>query len=79
MEVGPQNSLRNRAGATGIDSLMVHDHNHLIQANYMAQPFQPAGTLWLDQQLSSNSVDGGTSSWNQAPAMLYVHCELLIP
>ncbi|XP_059443936.1 probable E3 ubiquitin-protein ligase ZFP1 isoform X2 [Corylus avellana] len=73
MEVGPQNSLRNRAGATVMDSLMVHDHNHLIQANYMGQPFQPAGTLWLDQQLGSNSVDGGTSSWNQAPAMPYVH------
>lgn len=73
MEIGPQTNLRNRSGATGMDSLMVHDHNHLIQANYMGQHFQPAGNLWLDQQLSSNSGDGGTSAWNQAPAMPYMH------
>lgn len=73
MEVGNQNSLRNRGSATGMDSLMVRDRSHLIQANYMGQPFQPASTLWLDQQLSSNSGDGGTSSWNQAPSMPYVH------
>ncbi|KAK4576828.1 hypothetical protein RGQ29_027389 [Quercus rubra] len=73
MEIGPQNSLRNRPGASGMDSLLVNDHNHLIQGNYMGQHFQPAGTLWLDQQLSSNSGDGGTSAWNQAPAMPYMH------
>ncbi|XP_040986558.1 probable E3 ubiquitin-protein ligase ZFP1 isoform X1 [Juglans microcarpa x Juglans regia] len=71
MEVGPQSSLRNRSGATGMDSLMMHEHNHLVQGNYLGQPFQPAGALWLDQQLSSTSGDGGT--WNQPPAMPYVH------
>lgn len=74
MEIGIQSSLRNRPGATGMDSLLVNDHNHLIQGNYMGQHFQPAGsTLWLDQQLSGNSGDGGTSAWNQAPAMPYMH------
>ncbi|KAF5460950.1 hypothetical protein F2P56_020782 [Juglans regia] len=73
MEVGPQNSLGNRSGATGMDSLMVHDHSHLVRGNYMGQPFQPAGALWLEQQLSSNSSDGGTSVWNQPPAMPHMH------
>ncbi|KAB1216557.1 E3 ubiquitin ligase BIG BROTHER [Morella rubra] len=73
MEVGPQRSLRNRSGANGMDSLVVHDHNHLIQGSYMGQPFQSAGALWLDQQLNSNSADGGASAWNQASAMPYIH------
>lgn len=78
MEVGPQRSLRNRSGANGMDSLVVHDHNHLIQGSYMGQPFQSAGALWLDQQLNSNSADGGASAWNQASAMPYIHGKSLI-
>ncbi|KAJ7948706.1 RING/U-box superfamily protein [Quillaja saponaria] len=68
MEVGPQSSVWNRSG----DSVMLHDHTHMIQGNYMGQHFQPAATPWLDQQLSSNNSDGRTPAWNQSLAMPYI-------
>lgn len=67
MEAGPQISMRNRSATTGLESVPTHDHNHLSQGNYVGQRFQPAGTLWLDQHLNSNSGDGGPSAWNQVP------------
>ncbi|KAM1041720.1 hypothetical protein TB2_030415 [Malus domestica] len=73
MEAGPQSSMRNRSATTGLDSVMTHDHNHLNQANYAGQRFQPAGTLWLDQHLSGNSGDGSSSSWNQVPTIPFMH------
>ncbi|KAL6202124.1 hypothetical protein ACLB2K_025835 [Fragaria x ananassa] len=67
MEAGPQISMRNRSATTGLETVPTHDHNHMSQGNYVGQRFQPAGTLWLDQHLSSNSGDGGASAWNQVP------------
>ncbi|KAK9937946.1 hypothetical protein M0R45_014710 [Rubus argutus] len=69
MEAGPQISMRNRSATTGLESVPTHDHNHnhLSQGNYVGQRFQPAGTIWLDQHLNSNSGDGGPSAWNQVP------------
>uniref|UniRef100_A0A5B7AFC5 RING-type E3 ubiquitin transferase n=1 Tax=Davidia involucrata TaxID=16924 RepID=A0A5B7AFC5_DAVIN len=64
---------RNRPGVTGLDSVLAHNPNHLIQGNYVGQPFQMASTPWLDQQFSSNGGDGGSFSWNQAPALTYLH------
>ncbi|KDP36261.1 hypothetical protein JCGZ_09826 [Jatropha curcas] len=72
-EVGSHRSVRNRLGATGIDPGLGHNQNHFIQGNYMAQPFPPAGSLWLDQQLSNNSSDAGASSWTQNPTITYMH------
>ncbi|KAJ9182951.1 hypothetical protein P3X46_006881 [Hevea brasiliensis] len=72
-EVGSHRSVRNRLGATGLDPVLAHNQNHFIQGNYMSQPFQPSGSLWLDQQLSNTSSDAGTSAWTQNPAITYMH------
>lgn len=72
MEVGHQNGTRNILVGAGLDSAVRHDHNHLAQGNYVGQHFHPSG-IWLDQQLSSNSVDGGAPAWNQAPNLPFMH------
>ena len=72
MEVGPQNGLRNRLVAAGMDSAVRHDHNHLAQGNYVGQHFQPSG-IWLEQHLNSNPGDGGAPAWNQAPNLSFMH------
>ncbi|PON92786.1 43kDa postsynaptic protein [Trema orientale] len=43
MEVGPQNVVRNRLVAAGLDSAARHDHSHLAQGNYAGPHFQPSG------------------------------------
>ncbi|GKV02045.1 hypothetical protein SLEP1_g14531 [Rubroshorea leprosula] len=60
-EVGPHRSVRNRLGATAIDPVPMHNHNHFFQGNYMNQSFPPAMT------------DGGASSWGQAQAISFMH------
>ncbi|PSR95706.1 E3 ubiquitin-protein like [Actinidia chinensis var. chinensis] len=60
-------------GVTLRDAASFPDPNHLIQANYMGQAFPSASSPWLGQQFSSNSGDGGTMSWSQAPALTYSH------
>ncbi|TQD73567.1 hypothetical protein C1H46_040883 [Malus baccata] len=78
MEAGPQSSMRNRSATAGLDSVMTHDHNHLNQVNYAGHLFQPAGTLWLDQHLSSNSGDGSSPSWNPVPTIPFMHGQYLL-
>ncbi|KAL9322188.1 hypothetical protein ACSQ67_010241 [Phaseolus vulgaris] len=68
VEVGPHGSAWSRAG----ESIMVHDHNHLIHGNYLGQHFQPAAPPWLDQQMNGNNNDGHTTPWNQSLPMPYV-------
>ncbi|KAJ0045455.1 hypothetical protein Pint_04664 [Pistacia integerrima] len=63
-----QRSMRNRLGATAMDPVLAHSHNHFIQGNFIGQPFQPNGSLWLDQH-----SDGGASAWTQAPNVPYMH------
>ncbi|EXC08477.1 hypothetical protein L484_009620 [Morus notabilis] len=58
--------------ATALDSAGMHDHNHLVQGNYLGQHFQPSG-MWLEQNLSGTSGDGGGSAWNHAPNIPFVH------
>ncbi|KAM7492563.1 hypothetical protein LguiA_035484 [Lonicera macranthoides] len=76
LEAGPQRSVRNRSGgAVGIvESSLPHNPSLMIQGNHMGQPFhQMPGAPWLNQQFSSNGSDIGTLSWNQAPALPYIH------
>ncbi|KAK7401790.1 hypothetical protein VNO78_13562 [Psophocarpus tetragonolobus] len=69
VEVGPHGSAWNRAN----ESIMVHNHNHLIHGNYLGQHFQPAPPPWLDQQLSSNNNDGHTTTpWTPSFSIPYV-------
>lgn len=68
IEVGPHGGAWSRSG----ESIMVHDHNHLIHGNYMGQHFLPAAPPWLDQQLNSNNNDGHTTAWNQPLPMPYI-------
>jgi len=68
VEVGPHGSAWSRPG----ESIMVHDHNHLIHGNYLGQHFQPDAPPWLDQQLNGNNNDGHTTPWNQLLPMPYV-------
>lgn len=68
VEVGPHGSAWSRPG----ESIMVHDHNHLIRGNYLGQHFQPAPPPWLDQQLNSNNNDGHTTAWTQSLPMPYI-------
>ncbi|TXG66828.1 hypothetical protein EZV62_008103 [Acer yangbiense] len=67
-EVESQRSVRNRLGATAMDPVLAHSHNQFFQGNYIGQPFQPTGSMWLDQR-----SDGGASAWTQAPALPYMH------
>lgn len=78
-EVGTQRSVRNRLGATGLDPVLAYNQNHFIQGNYLGQPFQPGGCVWLDQQLSNSSSDAGASAWTQTPTVPYVHGNFYIP
>ncbi|KAK9269127.1 hypothetical protein L1049_000896 [Liquidambar formosana] len=64
MEGGSHRSVRNRSGAIGVQSVLAYNHNHLVQGNYMGQPFQPTSSPWLDQPLSSNS--GSMEAGNMA-------------
>lgn len=73
MEVGSHRSVRNRSGAVGLDSVLAHNHNHLVQGNYIGHPFQPSGNPWVDQQSGNNGSDGGTLAWNHGPALPYLH------
>ncbi|RDX69975.1 putative E3 ubiquitin-protein ligase ZFP1, partial [Mucuna pruriens] len=75
VEVGPHGNPWSRTG----ESIMVHDHNHLIHGNYLGQHFQPAAPPWLDQQLNSNNNDGHTTPWIQSLPMPYVQVCLTIP
>lgn len=68
MEVGPHGSLWSRSG----ESVMAHEHNHLIRGNYLGQHFQPVAPPWLDQQLNSSNGDGHTTAWNQSLHMPYM-------
>lgn len=70
MEVGHQSGGRDRPIASGLDSM--YDPNHISQQNYMGQPFQPAGTLWLEQ-LNIGSGSGSVSAWNQSHGMPSMH------
>lgn len=54
------------------ESMMVHNHNHLIQGNYLGQHFQPVASPWTDQQLNSNTNDGRALAWHQSLPMPYV-------
>ncbi|XP_044479246.1 probable E3 ubiquitin-protein ligase ZFP1 [Mangifera indica] len=67
-DIESQRSVRNRSGATAMDPVLAHSHNHFFQGNYIGQPFQPNGSLWLDQH-----SDGGASAWTQAPNVPYMH------
>ncbi|XP_038691202.1 probable E3 ubiquitin-protein ligase ZFP1 [Tripterygium wilfordii] len=71
-EVGSHRSVRNRSGATGLDPVLAHNHNHYMQGNYVGQPFQPSSSPWLDQRLTNNCGDLGASRWNQPPFMTYM-------
>ncbi|KAA8526794.1 hypothetical protein F0562_008977 [Nyssa sinensis] len=73
MEIASHRSARNRSSATGLDSVPTHYPNHLIQGNYLCQAFHMASTPWLDQQFNSNGADGDSLTWNQAPALSYLH------
>ncbi|XP_028755546.1 probable E3 ubiquitin-protein ligase ZFP1 isoform X2 [Neltuma alba] len=68
MDLGPFGSLWSRSG----ESVMVHEHSHLIQGNYLGQPFQPVAPPWLDQQLNNSHSDGHATAWNQSLPMPYV-------
>ncbi|KAJ6770221.1 hypothetical protein OIU79_020960, partial [Salix purpurea] len=72
-DVGSQRSVRNRLGAAGLDPALAHNPNHFIQGNYLGQPYQPSGSLWLDQHLSNSAADAGTSGWTQTPSIPYMH------
>ncbi|XP_034682088.1 probable E3 ubiquitin-protein ligase ZFP1 [Vitis riparia] len=73
MEVGSHRSVRNRSGAVGLDSVLAHNHYHLVQGNYIGHPFQPSGNPWVDQQSGNNGSGGGTLAWNHGPALPYSH------
>ncbi|XP_045801288.1 probable E3 ubiquitin-protein ligase ZFP1 [Trifolium pratense] len=66
--VGPHGGAWSRSG----ESIMVHDHNHLIHGNYLGQHFPPAAPPWLDQQVNANSNDGHTAGWNPSVPMPYI-------
>ncbi|PNT58825.1 hypothetical protein POPTR_001G373700v4 [Populus trichocarpa] len=72
-EVGSQRSVRNRLGSVGLDPALTHNPNHFIQGNYLGQPYQPGGSLWLEQHLSNGSTDAGASVWTQTPTIPYMH------
>ncbi|KAL5564273.1 hypothetical protein UlMin_027437 [Ulmus minor] len=74
MEVQPQNGVRNGLVAAGLESAMMHDHNHhhLVQGNYMSPHFTPSHPPWLEH-LSSNSGDVGASAWNLGPSIPFMH------
>ncbi|KHN36861.1 E3 ubiquitin ligase BIG BROTHER-related [Glycine soja] len=65
VEVGPHGSEWSRPN----ESIMVHDHNHLIHGNYLGQHFPPIAPPWLFQQLNSNNNDGHATPWNQSLPM----------
>ncbi|KAL6347765.1 hypothetical protein AAG906_026294 [Vitis piasezkii] len=57
----------------GLDSVLAHNHYHLVQGNYIGHPFQPSGNPWVDQQSGNNGSGGGTLAWNHGPALPYLH------
>ncbi|XP_044509335.1 probable E3 ubiquitin-protein ligase ZFP1 [Mangifera indica] len=63
-----QRSVRNRLGSAAVDPVLAHSHNHFFQGNFIGHPFQPNGSLWLDQH-----NDVGASAWTQAPNVPYMH------
>ncbi|KAG5551295.1 hypothetical protein RHGRI_009646 [Rhododendron griersonianum] len=52
MEVRSQRNARNISGASGPDSVLANNPNHLIQANYPTQAFPTASSPWLDQHFN---------------------------
>ncbi|XP_010279213.1 PREDICTED: uncharacterized protein LOC104613187 [Nelumbo nucifera] len=74
-EGGVRRSVRSRSSPSGLqmESILAHNHGHLLQGNYMVQPFHPVNNPWVEQQFESNGGDRGTSSWNCAPALPYLH------
>ncbi|XP_034700244.1 probable E3 ubiquitin-protein ligase ZFP1 [Vitis riparia] len=72
MEVGSHRSVRNRSGAVGLDSVLEHNHNHMVQGIHIGHPFQPSGNPWVDQRSGNNGSDGGTLAWNHG--LLYLIC-----
>ncbi|XP_054815178.1 probable E3 ubiquitin-protein ligase ZFP1 isoform X2 [Prosopis cineraria] len=68
VEIGPHGCLWSRSG----DSVLVHEHNHLIRGNYLGQRFQPAPPPWLDQQLNGTNSEGHNMAWNQSHSMPYL-------
>ncbi|OVA11092.1 zinc finger protein [Macleaya cordata] len=70
-----ERSVRSRSNTISLqlDSALAHYQNHLVQGNYMGQPFHPASTSWVEQQFGSNGRNGVTSAWNNVPAMPYLH------
>lgn len=66
VESGSNGSVRNRSGVVGPDSVLAHNSNHLIQGNFVGQPFQLPSNPWLG--LDVNSV-----TWNQASSVPYLH------
>lgn len=73
MDVGSHRSMRNRPSSVGVDSLVPHNPNHLIRAQYPGQAFQTAATPWMDQQFNGNAGDAGTLTWNQTHTLPYLH------
>ncbi|XP_052178924.1 probable E3 ubiquitin-protein ligase ZFP1 isoform X2 [Diospyros lotus] len=70
MEVGSHRSARR--SAIQPDTMLSHNPNQSIRANFPGHPFQTASSPWLGQHFSSGS-GGGTLTWSQAPAATFLH------
>uniref|UniRef100_A0A2P2LLV7 RING-type E3 ubiquitin transferase n=1 Tax=Rhizophora mucronata TaxID=61149 RepID=A0A2P2LLV7_RHIMU len=72
-EIRSHRSVRNRLGTSSLDPVPVYSQNHFIQGSYMGQPFQPAGSLWVDQQFRNGSTEAGALLWTQSLSIPYMH------
>ncbi|KAK7257185.1 hypothetical protein RIF29_30969 [Crotalaria pallida] len=68
VEIGSHGSSWSGLG----ESVMLHDHNHLTQGNYLGQHFQQSAPSWLDQHFNRNINDGHATAWNQSLPVAYL-------
>lgn len=73
MDVGSHRRGRNISGGIGVDSVLPHNTNRMVHGNHVGQPFQTAGTPWLNQHFTSNGGDMSPLSWNNPPSLPYLH------
>lgn len=73
MDVGSHRRGRNISGGVGVDSVLPHNTNRMVHGNHVGQPFQTAGTPWLNQHFTSNGGDMSPLSWNHPPFVPYLH------
>lgn len=72
IEDGALRSVRDRSGASGLDNVLGHNNNDLLQGNYVGQACQFPGNYWSGLQFNSSARETESWAWNRSARLPYL-------